>query len=131
MTQSETPSRKRPLSNLWETPENDSRPSPSAGSKDQERMDMSRGIQNSLSASDRIKRGDSSSFSAGPYQDANGGNEADGYHSSLGFTAGASNRLEAVSPSSGNIFEALGRWSDAVKLMSTNMDRFTKFLRSV
>ena len=89
---------------------------------------MSRSGQNFQAASDRINhtRGEPSSFSAGTYQDPNGwsgGNEAEGYNTSSGYTAGTSNRLEKVSSGSGNVFEALGRWSDAVKLMSANMDR--------
>eukprot|EP00291_Cryptomonas_curvata_P015126 CAMPEP_0172152210 /NCGR_PEP_ID=MMETSP1050-20130122/704_1 /TAXON_ID=233186 /ORGANISM="Cryptomonas curvata, Strain CCAP979/52" /LENGTH=783 /DNA_ID=CAMNT_0012820493 /DNA_START=68 /DNA_END=2419 /DNA_ORIENTATION=- len=97
-------------------------------SLDQEGMDLSKSGQNFQTASDRINhaRGDPSSFSAGTYQDPNGwsgGNEAEGYNTSSGFTAGTSNRLEEFSSGSGNVFGALGRWSDAVKLMSANIDR--------
>ncbi len=99
-------------------------------------MDFPRSGQNFQAASDRINqtRGDPSSFSAGPHQDLNGWsgcNEAEGYNTSSGYTAAGSNRLEEVSSGSGNVFEALGRWSDAVKLMSATMDRYlhSYFLR--
>ena len=122
----ETPCRKRPHAHVWDAPENYSRPYPSSGSIDQEGMDPSRGAQNFVSASDRINhaRGDLSNCS---YQDANGlsggGNETEGCNTSSGFAASTSNKLEEVSPSCGNVFEALGRWSDAIKLMSSNLDR--------
>jgi hypothetical protein len=123
MSDLDPPFRKRPHAPV-DAPEFFSRPYPSSGSIE-EGMDLSRSGQNLQAASDRINhtRGDP----AAPYQDPigwSGGNEAEGYNTGPGFTTSTSTRLEAVSSGSGNVFEALGRWSDVVKLMSANMDRY-------